>query len=62
MRDYPLQIIFTHRKKNEKRRMKKERRKKGYALQTASEAASVKVFCQNTTRSETRCGDYDKNP
>jgi hypothetical protein len=45
----------------QKRERKKEE-KKGYTLQTAREAAAVKVFCQNTTRSETRCGDCDKNP
>jgi len=41
----PLQIIFTPRKEKEK-----EEEKKGYTLQTAREAAAVKVFCQNTTR------------
>jgi hypothetical protein len=55
----PPQIIFTHQK--EKKRKRKEE-KKGYTLQTAREVAAVKVFWQNTTRSETRCGDCGKNP
>lgn len=38
MRDYPLQIIFTPRKEKEKKK------KKWYALQTASVATAVKVF------------------
>lgn len=46
----------------QKRERKRKEEKKGYTLQTAREAAAVKVFCQNTTRSVTRCGDCDKNP
>jgi len=34
----------------QKRERKRKEEKKGYTLQTAREAAAVKVFCQNTTR------------
>jgi hypothetical protein len=58
-RDYPLQIILPTRKRKKEKRKEE---KKGYTLQTAIEVAAVKVFWQNTTRSETRCGDCGKNP
>jgi len=46
----------------QKRERKKKRRKKRIYSSKAREAPAVKVFWQNTTRSETRCGDYAKNP
>jgi hypothetical protein len=44
------------------KRKKKKNKKKGYTFLKAREAASVKVFWRNTTRSVARCGDCDKNP
>jgi len=43
-------------------RKKEEEKKEKYSHLIRRTDWDVKVFCQNTIRSATRCGDCDKNP
>ena len=54
----PLQIIFTPRK----RKKREKKKKKDILFKKPEKRRLSRFFCQNTTRSETRCGDCDKNP
>jgi len=55
----PLTDFYPQKRERKKEEVEK---KEKYSFQIRRTDWAVKVFCQNTTRSATRCGDYGKNP